>query len=298
MKTRISTLLPITAALVLTTQAQPDPNANRSSTNPEDYRRFALSQQADATRGQTLFFNEAKLACSKCHSVDGKAGKAGPDLYAIGDKYPRPDLIQQILQPSANIAVGYTTTIVTTKGGDEYSGILQQLNDKGVELIGADAQVIRVPKADIKEQRSSSTSLMPEGLEFGLTRQEFNDLIEYLVTLRQPESTLHINRAMPAVIPELATPARVTPFFETRFTTPRIDGVESGLTGAIPIPGQPNAWLITHQVGYIWLLEKTGDGEKKSVFSTRLRRPTARPARTGCSGSRFTRSFLKTTNTI
>jgi len=274
-------------------QAQSDPNASRSSTNPDDYRRFALSQQADATRGKALFFNEARLACSKCHTVDGKAGKAGPDLYAIGDKYPRPDLIQQILQPSATIAVGYTTTIVATKSGDEYSGILQQLNEKVVELIGADAQTIRVPKADVKEQRSSSTSLMPEGLEFGLTLQEFNDLIEYLVTLRQPESVLHINQAMPAVIPELETPARVTKFFETRFTTPRIDGVESGLTGATPIPGQPNAWLITHQVGYIWLLEKNADGEKKSLFLDQVAQTYSKTGPNGLLGIAFHPKFIE-----
>jgi putative heme-binding domain-containing protein len=293
LKTRISTLCPVTAALLLTAQAQSDPNAGRPSTNPDDYRRFALSQQADATRGKTLFFNEAKLACSKCHSVDGKAGKAGPDLYAIGDKYPRPDLIQQILQPSATIAVGYTTTLVTTKGGDEYSGIVQQLNDKGVELIGADAQVIRVAKAEVQEQRSSSTSLMPEGLEFALTLQEFNDLVEYLVTLRQPESTLNINRATPSVISELATPAQVTKFFETRFTTPRIDGVESGLTGAAPIPGQPDAWLITHQVGLIWLLEKTAAGEKKSVFLDQVAETYSKTGPNGLLGIAFHPKFLE-----
>jgi putative heme-binding domain-containing protein len=295
LKTRISTFLSLAATLFSAAHlhAQFDLNGNRPSTNPDEYRRFALSQQADATRGKALFFNEAKLACSKCHSVDGKAGKAGPDLYAIGDKYPRPDLIQQILEPSANIAVGYTTTIVTTKGGDEYTGILQQLNDKGVELIGADAQVIRVAKAEIQEQRSSSTSLMPEGLEFGLTLQEFNDLVEYLVTLRQPESTLHINRAMPAMIPQLAASARVTKFFETRFTTPRIDGVESGLTGASPFPGQPNAWLITHQVGFIWLLEKTADGEEKSVFLDQVAETYSKTGPNGLLGIAFHPKFLE-----
>ncbi len=252
---------------VSSSHAQPNGNpAGRLGRNADEYRGFALSQQADAERGRKLFFNEAKLACSKCHTIDGKAGKAGPDLYAIGDKYPRPSLIEAILQPSANIAVGYTTTIVTTKAGDEYTGILQQVSETVVELMGADGKVVRIPRKEVKEQRSSSLSLMPEGLQAGLTLQEFDDLIEYLITLRQPDSVLRTDRAMPSVIPELATPARATQLFETVLTTPRIDGVESGLTGFSPIPGQAKAWLVTHQVGYVWLMEKTAAGEKKSVF--------------------------------
>lgn len=272
--------------------SQPNRNfGNSPGKDADDYRRFALSQQADAARGQALFFNEAKLACSKCHTIDGKAGKAGPDLYAIGDKYPRPALIDAILQPSANIAVGYTTTVVTTKSGEEYTGILQQLNDSGIELMGADSKIFRIPKADIKEQHNSSVSLMPEGLQAGLTLQEFNDLIEYLITLRQPESALQFERGMPSVIPELASGARVTPLFETRFTTPRIDGVESGLTGAAQIPGETDAWLVTHQVGYIWLIEKTSAGESKSVFLNQVPETYSKTGPNGLLGLAFHPKF-------
>ncbi|HVY71920.1 MAG TPA: PQQ-dependent sugar dehydrogenase, partial [Verrucomicrobiae bacterium] len=249
------------------TMVHAQPNANkRRAPSLDDYRRFALSQQADAARGKALFFDESKLACAKCHTVDGKSGKAGPDLFAIGDKFARPDLIDAILQPSASIAVGYTTTIVTTKSGEEHTGIQQQLNDKGVDLMGADGKMVHIAKQDIESMRGSSLSLMPEGLQAGLTLQQFNDLIEYLITLRQPENTLTSDHGMPANIPELVTPAKVTPFFEQKLTTPRIDGVESGLTGFWPIPGQPDASLVTHQVGYIWLMEKSAAGEKKSLF--------------------------------
>ncbi len=272
--------------------AQKNPGSRLGAT-AEEYRRFALSQQADASRGKDLFFNEAKLACSKCHTIDGKAGKAGPDLYAIGDKYPRPDLIEAILQPSANIAVGYTTTIVSTKAGDDYTGILQQLNNTGVELMGADGKVVRIPKAEIKEQRSSSISLMPEGLQSGLTLQEFNDLIEYLITLRQPESALQTDALMPSIIPELASSAEITPLFQTLFTTPRIDGVESGLTGCSPIPGQADAWLITHQVGYVWLLEKNSSGEKKSIFLDQVAQTYSKTGPNGLLGLTFHPKFLQ-----
>ncbi len=259
----------------------------------DDYRRFALAQEADATRGQALFFDEARLACSKCHTVDGKSGKAGPDLFAIGDKFARPDLIEAILLPSASIAVGYTTTIVTTQSGEEHSGILQQLNDAGLDLMGADGKVVHLAKPDIREQKPSTLSLMPEGLQAGLSLQEFNDLIEYLVALRQPENTLASDRATPWTIPELEVPAAVTPFFKQPITTPRIDGVESGLTAFSPIPGQTNAWLVTHQVGYIWLIERTATGEQRSVFADLVSKTYSKTGPNGLLGLTFHPKFLQ-----
>ena len=59
--------------------------------------------------------------------------------------------------------------------------------------------------------RGSTVSLMPEGLQAGISREEFTDLIEYLVTLKQPESALTSNRGMPANIPELVKPIAVRP---------------------------------------------------------------------------------------
>ncbi len=82
-----------------------------------EHLRFALSHEGNPLRGKDLFSTEERLACSKCHAVDGKGGKAGPDLFAIGDKYGRREIIESVLTPSAIIAEGYGTTTVETKSG-------------------------------------------------------------------------------------------------------------------------------------------------------------------------------------
>ena len=268
MKTAISPLLvaPI-AALVLSLLA---PTARAQSpgsrpTNPDGYRRFALTHDGDVTRGAKFFADEQKLACAKCHSLDDKGGKAGPDLYAVGDKFARKDLIEAILQPSATIAVGYTTTVVETKAGVEYTGIIKQANDAGIQLIGADGKLVVLAAKEIQSQHGTPVSLMPEGLQTGLTVQEFTDLIDYLVTLRQPESALASNTGMPLVIPKLAHAAPATPFFSQPLKLPR-GRAESGLTGIYQVPGHANRFLVTHQKGMIWSLEKTATGEDKSIF--------------------------------
>ena len=232
----------------------------------DEYRKQALTHEGDAARGAQLFADEQKLACAKCHSVDGRASKAGPDLFAVGDKFGRRDLVDAVLMPSATISPGYGTVVVKSKAGVEYQGVLKQVTDAGVQLMGADGKLVVIPAADIQEQRGSTVSLMPEGLQAGLSLQEFTDLVEFLTTLRQPESTLVSNHGMPDLIPQLAQPVAVRPFFSQELKLPR-SRVQTGLTAFHQVPGWSNVFLVLHQKGMIWRMEKTALGEEKAVFS-------------------------------
>jgi len=236
-----------------------------------EYRDHAMGHDGNVARGRELFFNEQRAACSKCHSVDGSSGKAGPDLFAAGDKFPRRELIQAVLEPSAGIAVGYGTTVVETKSGEVYQGILKQTSAEALELMCADGKPVRVAASDIKEQRGSTLSLMPDGLQTGLSRQEFTDLIEYLVTLKQPDSALSNNRGTPVNIPELSQPIAVRPFFAEDLRFPHAfvhkpGDVRSGLVWFGQLPGVSNTFLVVHQTGKIWLLEKRATNDVKALF--------------------------------
>lgn len=232
----------------------------------DQYRKYALTHEGDVARGAKLFADEQKLACAKCHSIDGRASKAGPDLFAVGDKFGRRDLVDAILMPSATISPGYGTTIVETKAGVEYQGVLKQSTDAGIQLMGADGKLVTIAKADLKEQRGSVVSLMPEGLQAGLSLQEFTDLTEYLTTLKQPETALISNRGMPGLIPELARPVTVRPFFTQELRLPR-GRQQTGLTALHQVPGLSNVFLVLHQKGMIWMMEKTATAEDKTVFT-------------------------------
>lgn len=137
-------------------------------------RKYVLTHEGDVARGARLFADEQKLACSKCHSVDGRATKAGPDLFAVGDKFGRRDLVDAVLMPSAVISPGYGTVIVETKAGVEYQGVLKQATDAGMQLMGADGKLVSVAIGDIQEQRGSAVSLMPEELQAGLSLMDFS----------------------------------------------------------------------------------------------------------------------------
>jgi len=186
----------------------------------KDYRDFAMSHEGDVARGKALFNDETRAACVKCHTVDGSAGKAGPDLLAAGDKFPRRELIQSVLEPSAAIAVGYGATTVETKDGEEVTGVIKQSTDEFVDLVTAEGKHARIAAKDIKQQRGNTVSLMPEGLQQTMSREQFTDLIEYLATLKQPENALTANAGMPSVIPELTHPVELRPFFKEELQFP------------------------------------------------------------------------------
>src|SRR5207249_8557846 len=101
--------------------------------------------------------------------------------------------------------------------------------------MGADGRTLSVDTADIQAQHTSEVSLMPEGLEAGLTPEEFTDLIEYLVGLKQPESAARVGHGMPGAIHPLAKPITLRPFLadEMKFEHPVWFG---------PVPGESNVF--------------------------------------------------------
>ncbi|MGK0186158.1 MAG: aldose 1-epimerase [Verrucomicrobiales bacterium] len=249
-------LLLLLLLIVATTQAQEHA--------PDAYKEHALRHEGDAARGKSLF-HEARSLCANCHSVDGNASKAGPDLYAAGDAFGRRDLIDAVLKPSTTIAPGYGAVIVETTAGTSYIGTLKQKTDSKIELMGVDGKLVSLALTDVEKQSGSPISLMPEGLHASLSREEFTDLIEYLVSLKQPESTLVSNHGAPRDIPPLAKPVKLRPLFADSFQLPR-GKAETGLSSFRQVPGFPNTFLVLHQKGMIWRAEKTSIGETRIEF--------------------------------
>jgi glucose/arabinose dehydrogenase len=131
---------------------------------------------------------------------------------------------------------------------------------------------VRIARSEVATQRASPISLMPPGLQAALTVQEFVDLIEFLTTLKQSDTALASNRGMPAVIPALARPIALRPFFgeELRFPSSFVHqpgDVRAGLVWFGQMPGQPDTFLAAHQSGTLWLLEKSGGHDVKTPFA-------------------------------
>ena len=134
----------------------------------------ALELDDSAPNGKAVFDDH----CASCHLRQGGRGRIGPDLSGVNNK-THEELLTHILDPSFEIQPNYTNYIVADKAGRVYDGLLAGESAHAVTLRG-EYEDMTIRREDITEMRASDVSLMPEGLEEDLTRQELADVIAYL----------------------------------------------------------------------------------------------------------------------
>jgi putative heme-binding domain-containing protein len=133
----------------------------------------------DVRRGQTIF-NSSKAACSSCHAIGYLGGKVGPDLTRIGEIRTERDLLESIVYPSASFVRSYEPIVISTKSGDDYTGVLRKDAPDEVVLATGPETEVRIARQDIAEMRPGAISTMPQGLDEQLTRPELADLVAFL----------------------------------------------------------------------------------------------------------------------
>jgi putative heme-binding domain-containing protein len=133
-----------------------------------------LEIEGDVERGRAAFDRE----CAKCHLAQAERGRIGPDLSGVNNRN-MDTLLNDILNPSSAIQDRYTNYILETKDGRIHDGLIVSESSAAVTIRG-EARDITVLRENIKDLRSSSISLMPEGLEESLSRRELADVIRYL----------------------------------------------------------------------------------------------------------------------
>lgn len=142
-----------------------------------------LLKGGDAVKGRELFYGK-KVACGTCHRVGPQGGKVGPDLTKIGAIRAGRDILESILLPSSTFAQGYEPYMVLTQDGTVISGLIARQTADAVTLRDASGAELQLRRDRIKELKRAEKSIMPEGLERALSREEFADLLAYLQSLR------------------------------------------------------------------------------------------------------------------
>jgi putative heme-binding domain-containing protein len=139
-----------------------------------DYREVT-SMSGDAIRGKRLF---AKT-CAACHRLQDVGNEVGPDLAALSNKTPQYLLIE-ILAPSKNVDSRYIEYVALTKNGRTFTGILASESATSITLRGQEGKEQVLLRSELEELQSSGKSMMPEGLEKDLSKQDLADLIAYV----------------------------------------------------------------------------------------------------------------------
>jgi len=136
----------------------------------------ALRLVGDANNGRQIF----QARCANCHSPGANGRNFGPDLSAMR-ALSRDKLLSGIIEPSAELNPQYLTYVVETKAGQLRPGLVQRQNSKMVILSILNDEDVVLPRTNIQDMRAQPWSMMPEGLEVGLTPKAMADVMEYIL---------------------------------------------------------------------------------------------------------------------
>ncbi len=125
--------------------------------------------------GRAVFFGN-RVACGTCHTIGDAGGKIGPDLTKVGGIRSRRDILESVLLPSASFAQGYESYRGRMADEEEFNGIIVRQTPEIVVVRGAGGSDVQLARRQIQDISRAAASLMPEGLEQGMTPEEFRDL--------------------------------------------------------------------------------------------------------------------------
>ena len=161
-------------------KVDPPKGPGRQWTRDEALPLVTKLKKRDYNRGRNLFH---ATQCAKCHRLGGEGGAIGPDLSTAGRKYPLPDLLDALIQPSKAISDQYGSEKILTSEGQTLVGRVVRIEGKVyVYTIDTNAKPTILDADDIERSEPSKISQMPTGLINGLNEEELKDLIAYLLS--------------------------------------------------------------------------------------------------------------------
>jgi putative heme-binding domain-containing protein len=111
--------------------------------------------------------------------MDGVGLELGPDLKSVANHAPE-KILTNIIDPSLDVQPGFFAYVAKLKDGSELYGLVTSETGNSVSFKLADGSVRLLARRDVAELKSTRQSLMPAGLETGMTPQEMADLIAWL----------------------------------------------------------------------------------------------------------------------
>jgi putative membrane-bound dehydrogenase-like protein len=132
-------------------------------------------ETGDVELGKAVY----KKNCAKCHRHSGEGENIGPDLTGMA-VHPKAELLIHILDPSRSVEGNFRSYTVMTVDGIVMNGMLAGESRTSIELIDTEAKKHSLARQDIELLTASNKSVMPEGFEKTVTKEDFVHLLEFL----------------------------------------------------------------------------------------------------------------------
>jgi putative heme-binding domain-containing protein len=134
-----------------------------------------LTLKPNAVNGRRVFANN----CASCHRLEQQGVAVGPDLYSIRSQ-PKESILLHIIIPEKEIAPNFAQYECVTKDGRTLNGIMTADSPQSVTLKQVLGIEETIPRDRIEKLAVSKMSLMPQGMEKVISRQDMADLLSYL----------------------------------------------------------------------------------------------------------------------
>jgi putative heme-binding domain-containing protein len=145
----------------------------------------ALAFKSDPRAGKQLF----QKHCAACHHIGDVGVDVAPDISDSRVKTPA-QLLTDILNPNQAIDNNYVSYTIATSDGNVHTGIIAAETAGSITLRQQENKTVSVLRADIEAIRTSGVSLMPEGFEKHLSKQQMADLIGFIKNWRYLEQPI------------------------------------------------------------------------------------------------------------
>ena len=136
----------------------------------------AAKTLGDAKRGEQVFAS----ICITCHKHGAMGVDVGPPLSDVKVKPPE-GLLSDILDPNRMFEARWSAYAIETKDGRALSGLIQSETSDSVVLAMMGGAKETISRSDIKEMKSLDRTLMPDGLEAAITKEQMSDLLAFLL---------------------------------------------------------------------------------------------------------------------
>jgi len=145
-----------------------------------------------AAQGKKLFYGDAN--CSLCHMVEGKGGRLGPELTAVGGSRTREAIMESVRDPSRRLAWGltestkefpqeYESVTAVTADGKEVKGVTLNEDSFTVQIMDTSEQIHLLEKNRLRSFEKSRQSTMPKYGTDILSDKDLADIVAYLASV-------------------------------------------------------------------------------------------------------------------
>ncbi len=159
------------------------PEASKKKVKP-----WVAPMVVDAKEGEKVFFDDTRpVTCGKCHVVNGRGKKVGPELTGIGAIQTAEYFLESVLKPSAKIVKGYETMYVITTDGIPYNGLIKSETEEELVLLkeeSGEMEEVTIAKSDIQEMKKQEVSIMPGNIGELLSVRDFYGIVSFLQSLK------------------------------------------------------------------------------------------------------------------